>query len=290
MLENQPGGENKNDDFDLISLVEKIFSFARNYGRRIAIFSVAGMVLGFTLYKTSPQLYESTMLLHSSTLTNTEQINIIENWNALLKGDEYITLGTRFNCDPGMFKKVVKISAAEIQKSYIPNNPNAFVVAVLVKDNIVLDSLGKGIIYGFENNEYIKAKLASRRFNLSALIDKVKSEIIKMDSTKRNIEYSINNNNQHSSSFIIDVSNINVQMIGLNEKLLTYEDELKFSNAVEIFHKFEKFEKPVSPKFLKSVVLGFIGGFAIGYILSVYIFLRKRFAVHTGQVQAVLIQ
>ena len=281
MSENQSGQANKSDDLDLINLVESVFSFFRNYSKLIAFFSIAGILAGYTLYKISPKQYESTLLLHSSTLTNTEQINIIENWNALLRDGEYAALGERLNCDSAMLKKVAKISAAEIQKLYIPNNPNGFVVKAIVRDNAVLDSLYKGIIYGLENSDYIKAKLASRRTILAELIGKVKTEISKLDSTKKNIENSINSNNQHSSSFIIDVSTITSQVISLNEKLLGYQDELKFSAAVLVFHKFEKFEKPVSPKFLKSVVLGFIGGFAIGYLLSLYLYLRKRFAVNT---------
>jgi prefoldin subunit 5 len=287
MVENQSGQENRTDDLDLMNLVEMSFSFFKNYGKLITIFSIVGIAAGVALYKMSPKLYESTLLLHSSTLTNSEQINIIQNWNALLQGGEYAALGERLHCDSGKLKNVAKITAAEMQKLFMPNNPNAFVVTALVKDNDVLDSLSKGIVYGFENNEYIKARLNSKRANLAALIDKVKIEIVKMDSTKKHVESSISNNSQHASSFIVDVSTINGQMIGLNEKLLAYQDELKFSNAVEIFHKFEKFEKPVAPKLFKSVVLGFIGGFAIGYLLSVYIYLRKRFAVHTRAVEVV---
>jgi len=286
MVENQSGRESKSDDLDLINLLGSIFSFFRNYGRRIAIFSIAGMLAGFALYRISPKQYASTLLLHSSILTNTEYINIIENWNGLLKNGEYAALGERLNCDPAMLKKLGKITAAEIQKLYIPNNPNGFEVTALVKDNTILDSLCKGIIYGFENTDYIKARLASRRSILASLIDIVKIEIVKLDSTKKSIGYNISSNNQHASSFIIDISTINSQVIGLNEKLLGYQDELKFSNAVQVFHKFEKFEKPVAPKLFKLLVLGFIGGFAIGYLLSLFIFLRKRLAMYARRVPA----
>jgi prefoldin subunit 5 len=276
MLENQTGPENKSDDLDLINLFERAFSFIRNYGRLIAIFSIIGILIGFVIYKISPKQYTSTLLLHSFTLTNTEQINIIENWNALLKDGEYSILSERLNCDAKLLEKVNRIRASEIQKLYIPNNPNGFMVEVLVSDNTVLDSLGNGIVYGLENSDYIKAKLAGRKSTLAQLIDKVKSEIIKLDSTKKNIENHINNNSEHASSFIIDISTINSQVIGLNEKLLGYQDELKFTNAVQVLHKFEQFEKPASPKLFKSLVLGFIAGFAFGYLLSLYKYIRKR--------------
>jgi LPS O-antigen subunit length determinant protein (WzzB/FepE family) len=285
MLEKQSGQENKSDDLDLINLFERAFSFFRNYGRLIVIFSIAGILAGFAFYKSSPKLYESTLLLHSSILSNTEQINIIENWNDLLRDGEYATLAERLNCDPAMLQKVANITVTEIQKLYISNNPNGFEVKALVKDNAVLNSLSEGIIYGLENSDYIKAKLASKRSNLAELIEKLKIEISKLDSTKKNIENSINNNSQHPSSFIIDVSAITSQMIVLNEKLLGYQDDLKFSGAVQVLHKFEKFEKPVNPKFFKLLVLGFIGGFFIGYVFSLFIYLRKRFRMHARLAQ-----
>lgn len=281
MLENQPGKNDNSDDLDLVNLLLRLFSFVKKYGRLIAAFTISGMLIGYLLFKTSPKLYQSTLLLHSSSLTNTEQINIIDNWNELLKSGEYNVLSERLHGDPEMLKKVAKISAAEIQKLYIPNNPNGFEVTAIVKDNSVLDSLGKGIVYGLENSDFIKAKLASRRATVQELIEKVKIEISKLDSTKKNIERSIGNNNQRSSSVIVDISAIAIQSISLNEKLLGYQDELKFSAAVQVYHKFEKFDKPVSPKLFKLLALGFIGGFAIGYVVALCKYLQHQFTVRT---------
>ncbi len=280
MLEMKPGKDNTGDDLDLIRLLEKLFSFGRGYGKRIVFFTVGGMLAGLALFGILPNQYSSTMLLHSSLLSNTEQINIIEDWNTLLKQGGYNVLGQRLHCDPALLKKVSAVTAAEIQKLFVPNNPNGFVVTTIVKDNNVLDSLGRGIVYGFENNDYIKAKLASKRLNLVTIIEKIKVEIRKLDSTKTAIEYSIRSENRHPSSFIFDVSTINGQLIGLNEKQLAYEDELRFTNAVQVFHPFEKFDRPVSPHLLKLLLLGAIGGFAIGYLQSMYRWLRRRMASH----------
>ena len=201
MIENQSSLENKSDDLDLITLFERVFFFFRNYGRLITMFSFIGIITGFVLYKVSPKQYTSTLLLHSFTLTNTEQINIIENWGELLKGEEFAVLAERLNCDPETIKKIKKVRAAEIQKLYIPNNPNGFMVEVWVEDNTVLDSLNRAFVYGLENSDYIKAKLANRRSNLALLYDKVKAEIIKLDSTKKYIEQNIHNNSHFSCHF-----------------------------------------------------------------------------------------
>ena len=77
MVENQTGRENNSDDLDLVNLLYRVFSFFKKNSRVMAVFTVAGLVIGYALYKVSPRVYESTLLLHSQSLTNTEQINII---------------------------------------------------------------------------------------------------------------------------------------------------------------------------------------------------------------------
>lgn len=266
----------RKDDLDLISLVERIFSFLRSYGRLIALSTITGMLVGLCLFFISPKKYASTLLLHSFTLTNTEYINIIDNWDELLKRGEYEALSADLDCDPRMLEKVSSISASEIQKLYLQNNPNGFMVEVVVSDTAVLDPLERGIIHGFENGGYLKEKLASKKSNLNQLIERANIEIMKLDSIKHSIERSINNNTSGSSSFIIDISNITGQRINLNEKLLGYSEELKFANAVQVLHDFAKFKKPTSPKLIKLLALGFLAGFCIGYVIAVYRHVRKK--------------
>ena len=275
MIENQRMPENRGDDLDLIGVLAGFFRFFRKYGSLIGFFSLSGLIAGVFLFISTPKKYNSTILLHSYTLPNTEQINIIEGWNDLLKNREYNILSERLNCSPELLRKIYKIEAAELQKLYSTNNPNGFIVEAMVKDNSILDSLEIGIRYGLENSDYIKAKLSGRRADLLELISKVKTEITNLDSTKNKIENNFNNLSPRSS-FIIDVSNINTQVISLNEKLLGYQEELKFTNAVQVLRKFEKFERPTSPKLFKLLLLGLIGGFALGYIISIFAYLRKK--------------
>lgn len=277
MAEDKQETEQKKDDLDLLILAEKIILFWRKYGSIMIGSSIAGILLGIAVFFISPKRYGSSMLLHSFTLTNTEHINIIENWDELLKKAEYESLSSDLGCDPALLKKVSKISALEIQKLYIQNNPNGFMVEVIVSDTAILDALQKAIIHGLESSEYMKEKLETKKSNLTQLITKATDEIIKLDSLKQSIENSINNRHgSNSASFIIDISNITGQMMNLNEKLLGYREELKFAQAVQVLHNFSKFKNPVSPNLFKLVVLGLLGGFAIGYIISMYKYMNNR--------------
>jgi hypothetical protein len=46
----------------------------------------------------------------------------------------------------------------------------------------------KGLVYGFENNAYIKERLDVKKAAFRELIDKTSAEIQKLDSTKKIVE------------------------------------------------------------------------------------------------------
>ena len=272
MTETNPTATTTSDDLDLITIFHRAASFVRRFGRLICLFTLGGALSGFLLFKIVTPTYSSTLLLHSFTLTNTEQIGIISNWNELLRHKEYQALSNRLNVDVTLLRKLRRLEAAETQKMFSPVNPNGFLVTALVKDNSILPKLQSGIIYGLENSDYIKARLTSKRANLKTLIARSKVEIAKLDSMKKRLEQSTSS----GTGYLLDVSGINTEMMALTEKMLEYEDQLRFANGVQVLHPFEKFEKPVSPKLFKSVVLGALAGFAVGYLLSLFLYVRGK--------------
>src|SRR5215212_5429070 len=149
----------RSDELDLVSLIEKGVSFFRNFGIIILIFAILGLGLGIWLYSITPKKYASRLILHSKILTNQEEIEIINTWKNLLKKGELPTVAKNLNCRIDVIQKLSKISAEEVQKLYVQDNPNGFIVDVLVKDTSILDELQQGIVYGLENSEYVKERV-----------------------------------------------------------------------------------------------------------------------------------
>ena len=276
MAENVQQLQERTDELELIGLVERGVSFLKKFGTWIAIFSIIGLGLGIVLYALSPKLYPSTLLLHSVVLTNEEEIAIIYTWKDLMKKGERAALAKTLNLDSVTMSKLGKISAEQIQKLYTQNNPNGFIVHVLVKDTSILDELEKGIVYGLESSSYVQERVSSRRAKLNAMIDKVKIELSKLDSMKTSIQHIISGRSAGGSSFMLDISGINAQWIGLNEKLFALEEELKFVNAVQVLQSFNRISKPESPKLLKTLFLGVLAGGFIGYIIALFRYLLSK--------------
>jgi hypothetical protein len=270
----------RSDELDLLMLVRKIAQFIKDYVKLVIISGVAGLIVGIAIYISLPRSYSSRLILHSAVLTNPEQMEIISNWADLLGKGEYLSIARDFNCDPGIITKLNGLQGTEIQKNGGPNNPNGFILEVVVKDTGILDNLQRGIVYGLQNTEYIKAKVAVRRQNFTQLVEKVKAEIAKLDSTKKTIANSLNNVNAKTSRdapFIIDVSAINMQMVVFNEKLVQYQEDLKFVDAIQVVKGFSKFNKPDRPGRM-IILIGLIGGFVIGFIAALYKNLKKMLA------------
>ena len=276
MKDAQINSENSPDELDLIVVVERMVAFINRFFFILIIFPTIGIIAAFVIFLSTQKKYTSELVLHSYILTNLENIQIIENWRTLLRKKEYNTLAGIWNSNPDLVKKVKKISAEEIQKLYVQDNPHGFILRVTVKDTSILDNLQQGIVYGLENTDYVKQKLITKKANLVELIEKVKGEIAKLDSTKLAVENILNNKNKSSSSLFVDITSINSGIINLNEKLLVYQEQLKFASATQVLQKFNKFSNPESRNGPLLLLVGAITGLVIGYLISLIIAVRRK--------------
>ena len=264
------------DDVDLVVLLQKLILHFKRFRLAYTTAIVVGILLGVGAYFYFPKMYKSRMLLHPMYLTNEEQIQIIDNWDELLKRKEYVSLAQAWNCDEKIPLKVASIDATDILKVFTPNNPNGFYVDVRIKDNSILATLQQAIVYGLNNSEFVKAKVDLRRENIKYMIDKVTEEIDKVDSTKTYVENIISNKEKNSSSLMVDVSGLNRQLIDLNEKLLGYKEELKFVNGVYVIQGFSRFDKPVSISLKVLIILGLIFCMTLTYIYTLIILVNEK--------------
>ncbi|HEY6064468.1 MAG TPA: hypothetical protein VIV35_12705 [Chitinophagaceae bacterium] len=268
--------EAPSEDIDLLLLLERFISFLDRYRWIFFGAVLAGLVSGYLFYRSIPTTYRSKLVAHSLYLTNPENIQIVNNWDKLLKEKEYKSLADAFNCSENILHGVKQIKAKEIQQVFSPSNPNGFTIDVLVTNNNILDSLQAGIVYGFENNEYVKERLAVKSASLQELITKTTEEIKKLDSTKKIMEGIIGGSGHSSASLIVDGSSINRQLIEMNEKLLGFKESLQFTRAVQVLQSFSKFSKPDGPHLIPWLVIGLFFFLCLAWAFSVFSNVSKK--------------
>lgn len=265
------------DDVDLINVAERAFIFFRRYRTIFIIAIVAGIALGCLRYYTSGKIYKSRLILHSSFLTNLEELEIINYWNELLKRNEYSALAQSFNCNESMLQNVVSIEGSEILKNYSASNPNGFYIDVRIKDNSILPALQRALVYGLNNTEYVKQRLQLRKKDVETLIDKVTAEIQKLDSVKKNIETVITSREKNATSFMLDIPGVNKEFIDMNEKLLSYREELQFSSSgIQVLQSFVPLNTPVSISLRVMILLGILFCLFIAFIVTIMYSVSER--------------
>lgn len=279
--------ENLTEDIDLLLLVERSILFFRKYYKIFIISIIIGLGLGYFTWLRLPTVYKSRLVLHSYTLSNLDYIQVVTNWNSMLKGGDKNLLASSMDISKNSINKVKQIKGVEIQKIFAPNNPNGFYIDVFVSDNTVLDELQKGILFGFENIDFIKKQVTIKKENLNTLIAEVTVEIRKLDSTMNRVTAMLENGNGHSSSLMIDISGLNRQRIDLNEKLLNYQQDLKLFNPVQVIQGFSKFNKPAGPNKIVWLGLGLIGGLVFASVFTVIHSTKAKLKARTIQANKV---
>jgi hypothetical protein len=263
------------DDLDLAALIVTWYNFIRKYFWMIAGASFAGTVCGVVLYISLPKTYSSKLVVESSLLSNEEEMELIENWNNLLNADGYPLLAKYLDCDPGILRQLNHINTEPIAK--VGTAPSGFVIEVLIKDTAIVDPLERAILHGLENSNYVRQKLETKRANLLELITSAQVELARLDSTKRSITDILTDKKKSSSSLMVNISDMNTAMVTLREKLLTYQENLKFVNDIQVLQDFVKMKRPKQPRLSVLFVSGFSFGLLIGLCLSLYRAFRAKY-------------
>lgn len=262
------------DDIDLFRLLERCLLFFGKYKWIFLAAFLLGLGAGFLTYSSLPKVYKSRMVIQSTILSNPNTIQLIDNWNKLLRSGEHETLAAQFTCEKQLLAHVKQIKAGEVQKMFTQGNPNGIYIDVYVTDNAWLEGLQQGIIHGLENSAYVKPFLAERRGNLEQLIVEVKNEIAKLDSLRKKIQQMIDSRQGNTSSLIIDISGINKQLIEMNEKLLYYQLDLKFAKAAHVLQGFSRFSDPAGPNKWVTLAVGVITFLVLAYLITLFLSIR----------------
>jgi hypothetical protein len=268
------------DDIDLLVFLQRVLRYFRKFRWVFLAAAILGIAAGVIVYRALPKIYTSSMVVHSFMLTNQEQIQIIRNWNSLLRRGGHEELAGIFNCQPETLAKVKNIKAEEIQKVFNTLNPHGFTIEVNVTDNAVLDDLQKGIVHGFENTAYVKQRLQVKKDRMKLLIEETASEIQKLDSVKQMMDHLISGNSRSVSPVILDPAGINRQLVELKEKNLAYQEELQFTNAVQVLQSFSKFNKPTGPKLLPWIIMGLLVFLSLAFLYTIYRTLSDKLKAH----------
>lgn len=276
-MEQNKAAQDASAELDLTVLLDSSIAFLKKYSKLIALFLIVGGIIGYIVYRQSPKIYTSNILLQPYIITSSEQVYTINNFNQLLKQKQYGELAQLFGTDTTVFPKIRSMEAdnGAAPGSGFRRDFTAFTVKLRVTDPSIIPAVQKGIIHAMESGSFVKEKLTLQRTSIRELIDITTQEISRLDSMRSLIGQSMQSPKTSGSNVIVDASEISRTSLLLNTQLRKLKDSLTFSEATRVLQDFYIPTSPDEPKLLVSVGGGAAGGMVLGFIVSVYLFVFR---------------
>lgn len=282
--------ENQKEDIDLISIVRNIknsfvnlinwvYNTTINKFLVIFIFIGVGVGLGFLTYNVKKTVYLSDLTISHVRFDNDQCYELVNNLTKL-KGKE-AQLAKILKTDVKIMQEVKNIT-------FQPINPRVskiftdsvmvmqpFKIIVEVYDPVIFDTLESSIMNYLETNEYgVKRKLIKKDY-LEKFEEKVKKEILSIDTLKRIVYQSIAQKNTGNGIIIdepIDPVKISQKALELYNTQLKTQEESILNNSFELIVGFNG----GVPK-TANMQLSMFYGFLIGYVLGlIWLFRREK--------------
>jgi hypothetical protein len=272
----EPTNVRHDDDIDLSLVINRTVRFVNTYRIWLITLPLAGLLTGIVFYFALPRSYHSSLIANSEVMSNAEQIQILDTWDRLIEKREYGILAQQLKLPESVLAHLNYIKGAELQKTFSENNPNAFSIEISVDEINAIDEVEKGMLYGLENNEYVRKRVAIRKKKFQTLIRETETEIKKLEASKLQIENVIQGTIKLTTPVLLDPSGVSEEIITLNEKMLDYQEKLLLSDDIQVLQHFFKFRKPESPKLSVCLGLGFLTGFVLAMLSAVILDLRSK--------------
>jgi hypothetical protein len=262
------------DDLDTGQLLINTITFLRRYGWKLALSSLAGLLVGGFIYYLLPHTYKAKMVVESSVVSNAQDLRIINNWDGLLNRGGYPELSRLFN------QPLDAVSTLnEIKAELIPgiDETSGIVIEVTVSDSAALPAIQQGIVYALGNSEYIRQRVQTRRENLQSQIQQTRLELNRLDSVKPYIGSFSSVNQPANTRLVLDVSNISGQRLNCEDRIALFEERLKFLKGVYLLQDFVRSKRAKIVPAPTLPLMGLIIGFLLSYFVSISSVLRKKY-------------
>lgn len=263
------------DEIDLLDLFLKFVLIVKNNALTILLFFIFGTVIGTLYYYSSKKVFENTLLVRSTILTDASSKIIINNLNDLLKEDNKAEVSRLLTLTP---EEAGNISSIKIESDELKENTNInmekkpgvlYLLKIRTYNQDFLPKLQTGLINFIEKSEYVKVRVEQNKKNLTELVKKSEEEIKSLESLKERFYEGSFFREKKDGSILFDPTEINSKIIELTEKKHEYQNELELVESVQVIQPFIALQKPVSPNLALTISAGaFFGMVMVGIFIA----------------------
>lgn len=198
----------KNMILGLLKGIVFLISFGIKRAHWLALFVIAGALVGLLVYSTTSRYYSSHLIAQPNGIKAYDMVEYINDLNRFTTRKNIPALTNSLNLDEATAQKVKNIEAfyyldvnkdgigdlVDLNKSYNPRDTNIVLdnkriyVQVEVLDNQVFAAVSKGLFEYIAKNPYLIQLNQIRKKELEEMVSMVSLEIAKLDSLQ-NVDY-----------------------------------------------------------------------------------------------------
>ncbi|MBS1486335.1 MAG: hypothetical protein JST43_02005 [Bacteroidetes bacterium] len=276
----------QDEEINLWDLLLTTIRFLLAKRKLIVVCLTLGLLAGIAHYFITPKVYESKSMWLSSFLQEPQVQQSMEVVNKFIKGKNTPALAGLLSLEEKEASQIKAITFEYIHSGINDKNDkkektelttsDLIIVRVMVLDNSILPKLQTGLAHYLEDNNFVKLIIEKRKETLRALISKLDTEIHSLDSMKTSLFKDKTSTTKNNGMVLVDPSNIYGSLVNLYRERLDYKNELDLISNIQLLEGFAAFEKPVSPKLLKDLAFGLLGGVAFSIMSLVFSALSRE--------------
>ncbi len=252
----------KNGFVNLFRAFGKLISLATKNIKTLILFVIIGVGVSMGIFFLQKPVYNSALTISHARLNNGQCSDLV---NGLSKITNDTLLADKLGIDIKIAQQIKTISYSSISKDDSILKFSDFKIVVKVYNARILDSLQKGIMNFLESNEYATKRKQINRLYLDKFEERVKGEIIAIDSLKGIVDKSILPRSLGNGIILgesIDPVKVYQEGMNLYKSQLKINEQRELNNSFEIILGFSPATS--SSNLIVNIFLGFIFSLLLG--------------------------
>ncbi|MDO9185007.1 MAG: hypothetical protein Q7W13_03275 [Bacteroidia bacterium] len=287
---------NSSEEIDLLSVfynikkgfsnffqsIGKLINFSLQNIKTLIVFVLLGIGISIGIFFLKKTVYVADLTISHTRLNNSECFAMVNDLTKLRdnSNNSDSMLAKKLSIDVKTAKAIKSISCKALNETLEKNYKDStfvllpFKIEVKVYNSSILDSLQKGILNYLESNEYAAKRKKINREYLDKYEEKMKKEIIAIDSLKRIVDKSIIPRSAGNGIILgepIDPVKVYQTGMDLYKSQLRINEQRELNNSFEIVIGFSPAIPTVS--LFYYLLVGIISSFTLGLL---WLFSRKE--------------
>lgn len=272
---------------NLFKSIEELILFSFKNIKTLILFVIIGISFGIGIFLVKKPVFISTLTMSHTRLNNAECYSMINDLTKLRGNENDTILSEKLGIDIEMAKQIETISCKALNETLEKNyKDSAFVllpfkIEAKIYDVSILDSLQTGILNFLESNEYATKRKEINKLYLDRFEEKIKGEIIAIDSLKRVVDKSILPRSLGNGIILGEsIDPVKVYQEGMN----LYKSQLNIYEQKELNDSFEIIIGFSSPTPSSNLILNILKGFIFSLLFGILWLILKKYSLNKTKI------